>query len=57
MVDPTAPPHTPTTDRLVSVNLDEGSIARGSSNIDHEREVAIYDLIDQNTYRPMPELA
>lgn len=52
MSDPSAPPEqrAPANNRLVSVMLDEGSIARGAANIDHEREVAIYDLIDQNTF-------
>ena len=51
--DPTAPPTPPSPpgrDRLIAVHLDEGSIARGSANIDHEREVAIYDLIDANSF-------
>jgi uncharacterized protein (UPF0262 family) len=38
------------TDRLVGITLDEASIARGNSNIEHEREVAIYDIIDSNTF-------
>ncbi len=50
MADPAAPPSLPSTNHLVAVRLDEGSIARGSSNIDHEREVAILDLIDQNVF-------
>ena len=50
MTDPTAPLSPPSPNRLVAVTLDEGTIARGSSNIDHEREVAIYDLIDQNMF-------
>lgn len=50
MSDPTAPPEPPHNNRLVSVVLDEGSIARGAANIDHEREVAIYDLLDQNAF-------
>ena len=50
MTDPTAPLSPPSPNRLVAVTLDEGSIARGSANIDHEREVAIYDLIDQNLF-------
>lgn len=49
MDDPTAPPTLPG-NRLVSIALDESSIGRGSLNIDHEREVAIYDLIEQNTF-------
>ena len=40
------------TSRLVAITLDETSIARGSSNIDHEREVAIYDLLDANVFQP-----
>ncbi len=36
--------------RLVEITLDEASIGRGNANIDHEREVAIYDLIDDNTF-------
>jgi uncharacterized protein (UPF0262 family) len=39
-----------TNDRLVEVSLDEGSIARGNPNIEHEREVAIYDLIEENSF-------
>ena len=50
MDDPTAPPP-PSNARLVEVKLDEASIARGSANIDHEREVAIYDLIDANVFQ------
>jgi uncharacterized protein (UPF0262 family) len=38
--------------RLVAVSLDEGSIGRSSADIEHERAVAIYDLIEQNTFAP-----
>ena len=34
--------------RLVAVTLDENSIGRSSPDIEHERAVAIYDLIEQN---------
>ena len=37
--------------RLVSVTLDETSIGRGNPDQEHERAVAIYDLIEQNDYR------
>ena len=37
-------------DRLVAITLDEGSIARGSTNTEHEREVAIYDILDANSF-------
>jgi uncharacterized protein (UPF0262 family) len=39
-----------TTDRLSEVTLDQNSIARGNANIEHEREVAIYDLLDANSF-------
>lgn len=41
---------TPGRDRLVEITLDEGSIGRAHSQIEHEREVAIYDLIDENSF-------
>jgi uncharacterized protein (UPF0262 family) len=39
-----------TSDRLAEIVLDPASIARGNANIEHEREVAIYDLLDGNTF-------
>jgi uncharacterized protein (UPF0262 family) len=39
--------------RLVSVKLDEASIGRANEDIEHEREVAIYDLLEQNTFAPV----
>ena len=36
--------------RLVSVTLDEASIGRGSSDQEHERQIAIYDLIEENCF-------
>jgi len=39
--------------RLVSVALDEASIGRSSPDIDHEREVAIYDLLEMNSFAPV----
>jgi uncharacterized protein (UPF0262 family) len=51
MDDPTSSAPPPSTQRLVGVTLDETSIARGSANIDHEREVAIYDLLDANVFK------
>ncbi|MBV8838008.1 MAG: UPF0262 family protein, partial [Alphaproteobacteria bacterium] len=38
--------------RLVKVTLDEGSIGRSSPDIEHERAVAIYDLIEDNSFAP-----
>ena len=39
--------------RLVAVTLDEESIGRSSPDIDHERQVAIYDLIEENSFAPV----
>ena len=39
--------------RLVKVELDEKSIGRANADVEHEREVAIYDLIEQNTFQPV----
>ena len=38
---------------LVKVTLDEGSIGRSSPDIEHERAVAIYDLIEDNSFAPV----
>jgi uncharacterized protein (UPF0262 family) len=46
-----SPPASPT-DRLVAVTLDETSIGRSGPDIEHEREIAIYDLLEQNTFAP-----
>jgi len=40
------------TGRLVAVNLDESSIGRASRDVEHERAVAIYDLLEENSFRP-----
>ena len=39
--------------RLVAVTLDEGSIGRSGPDIEHERAVAIYDLIEENSFAPV----
>jgi uncharacterized protein (UPF0262 family) len=38
--------------RLVGVVLDEASIGRSNPDVEHERQVAIYDLIEQNLFAP-----
>lgn len=38
--------------RLSAITLDQASIRRSNPNIEHEREVAIYDLIDRNHFSP-----
>jgi len=39
--------------RLVNVTLDEGSIGRSGPDIEHERAVAIYDLLEENLFAPV----
>jgi uncharacterized protein (UPF0262 family) len=39
--------------RLVSVVLDEESIGRSNPDVEHERQVAIYDLLEQNSFAPV----
>jgi uncharacterized protein (UPF0262 family) len=36
--------------RLISVTLDENSIGRGSADQEHERAIAVYDLIEDNRF-------
>ena len=40
------------TNRIVGVTLDEDSIGRSGPDIEHERAIAIYDLIEQNLFAP-----
>jgi uncharacterized protein (UPF0262 family) len=36
--------------RLVAVTLDEASIGRGNPDQEHERAIAIYDILEENTF-------
>jgi uncharacterized protein (UPF0262 family) len=36
--------------KLISITLDEGSIGRGGPEQEHERAIAIYDLIEANRF-------
>ncbi|WP_332691764.1 UPF0262 family protein [Bosea sp. (in: a-proteobacteria)] len=42
------------TNRLVGVTLDEASLGRGTPDQEHERAIAIYDLIERNHFS-LPE--
>ena len=42
------------TNRLVGVTLDEASLGRGTPDQEHERAIAIYDLIERNHFA-LPE--
>ena len=38
--------------RLATVTLDEASLSSTNDDVEHERRVAIYDLIENNKFRP-----
>ncbi len=42
----------PKSTRLIDVELDEASIVHRGADVDHERRIAIYDLIEQNHFVP-----
>lgn len=48
--DPPVDPGSPA--RLSSITLDPASIRRGNPNIEHEREVAIFDILESNCFKP-----
>ena len=39
--------------RIVAVSLDEESIGRSGPDIEHERAIAIYDLVEKNYFEPV----
>ena len=49
----TAAKHPGSKQRLVAVTLDEASIGRANADVEHERKVAIYDLLEQNHFAPI----
>ena len=42
------------TDRLVSIELDEAGLSPPTAEIEQERRVAIFDLLEENTFRLVP---
>lgn len=38
---------------IVKIDLDERSLAPATADIEHERKVAIYDLLEENYFRPL----
>jgi uncharacterized protein (UPF0262 family) len=43
--------------RIVKIALDERSVVRRNADIEHERAVAIFDLIEENSFAPAGDLA
>jgi uncharacterized protein (UPF0262 family) len=50
---PRKPANQDNTGRLAAVTLDEASLGRTSDDAEHERRVAIYDLLEENRFRPV----
>jgi uncharacterized protein (UPF0262 family) len=40
----------PSPSRLIEITLDEASIGRSAPEVDHERQVAIFDLLEENFF-------
>lgn len=38
---------------LVNITLDEKTVLRRSAEVEHERQVAIYDLLEENAFAPV----
>jgi len=43
-------------DRLIEVTLDDASIAKATPDVEHERAVAIFDLIEENSFKPVGDV-
>jgi uncharacterized protein (UPF0262 family) len=50
MAEPEAEQSWPEQARLVEVKLDDASIGRNNAEVEHEREVAIFDLLERNAF-------
>ena len=50
MAEPEGEQSWPEQARLVEVTLDEASICRNNAEVEHEREVAIFDLLERNAF-------
>ena len=41
--------------RIAQITLDENTVIRRSPDIEHERRIAIYDLLEANSFQPVGE--
>jgi len=39
--------------RIVSIFIDEKSVVRRAAHVEHERKVAVYDLLEENYFAPV----
>lgn len=49
-MDHVAAPTPKSADRIIDISIDSKSLGRVSANIEHEREVAIFDILDGNSF-------
>jgi uncharacterized protein (UPF0262 family) len=47
----------PDRQRLIDIRLDDKTLVRRSAEVEHERAVAIYDLIEENSFAPEGDFA
>lgn len=47
----------PSSFRLIRVDLDERSLAPANADVEHERKIAVYDLLQENSFRPVGDAA
>ena len=45
----------PNLQRIAQITLDENTLIRRSPDIEHERRIAIYDLLEANSFQPIGE--
>ena len=45
--------HSGDKNRLIDITLDDASIGRAAPDVEHERAVAIFDLIQDNSFKPV----
>ena len=44
-------------ERLTEITLDDSAVIRRSAEVEHERAVAIYDLLEENAFRPIGDFS
>lgn len=48
--------HKPGDHKIAKITLDERSVVRRSADIEHERAIAIFDLLEDNVFKPVADL-
>lgn len=55
--DETPEKATDSSQRLIDITLDDSSVVRRSPEVEHERAVAIYDLLEGNSFYPVGDFS